>query len=1121
MTGIIDNINLKLEDVLKEELNKPSLKQLSVAVGYFYTSGLKTIFPELKKFIHNGGEITVLMGNNVNRRTQEDLVEIFKDLDLAKTKQLNHLIQQDERDELFTEAKNDLDKQILYTTPTPETEDFLNLIGDWVESGKFKLRIYPKERFHAKAYIFKSKEGISITQPKIVGIVGSSNFTLTGFRSNTELNAVIYTADAEALESWYQDRWEESEEFSSELLKVLNNSWVSYKPGNFPSPYLVYLKAVYELYKESLQTAEQVLRTFEIYQDLYDFQKWAVLRAIKIANNYNGVMVSDVVGMGKTYIGAAILEHYYHTNVSRGRRGKVLIICPPKLHNIWETVKTKYSLHADILSLGKLSQPDCYPELMNVHQDTVAVLIDESHHFRNTGTNRYNNLSRYLPIVNQVVLLTATPYARGPEDVYNQIKLFHWEDLTKIPITPPNLRDFLKKVQRKEAGLSELLSHIMVRRTRYDILDQYGEKDIEGKTYLNIGGAKTYLPRRQLKTKSYSIEDVYGEGLYSNIVEVIKELTYARYSLGSKRYLKPSHRKVRKYSDLSSIGKNLRGLMKTLLLKRLESSIYSFKETLRKMVNSYSNFFDLLNEGKVAIGDDIDELLREESDLEIIRDMLETKRTEGKIEEYELSAFYLDKLKQDLGFDIKHLKDLYERILVICEDIRSNFSKDDKLKETCELLNALFSGKSKDTEGKAQKIILFSQYADTVDHLSTGLAWMQKKGYLLKSVRMETVTSKTRKVDDIVERFAPIANLARAKVSKDQEIDLLVSTDLMGEGLNLQDANIVVNYDIHWNPLKLIQRIGRVDRLGTEYDIVYVFNFLPETTLEKELGVVEKVEGRIKEINEVLGTDAKILKEDEQPNPHYMISIYEEEIEEIEDFEREVLLGKDAVSESVSELRRLLTKEPELMEKIIRMDGLRSAKYWEGEKDAIFLVCKAGDYATPYLVDFVDDKPQITTSAQETLIQLIKCDVDEKPAKVNEERFRERYSRACKCAQKLFEEEIKQRERLVKPRSSAARSYVEKELRKLSRQIEDPELTKTVNHYRDIVHDINIYQVLEEFKDLQENNVTGDNIFRAVEEIVMKYNLEDKFERKKVWREELREPPHIVCGLYLKSGVTS
>ncbi|MHA1228132.1 MAG: SNF2-related protein, partial [Candidatus Hodarchaeales archaeon] len=457
MVGIIDNKEVKLEEVIKDSLLDKSVKKFKVAVGYFFTSGLKMILPELQQLIERGGEVNVLMSNYVNRSTFEDLVFSFKDVDMAVSRQSNNLITSEDLEDLERGVNLDLSKQILFTSPTIDNEDYLSILKNWIELNKFRLRIYARERFHGKAYIFESSDGLSVMRPPIAGIVGSSNLTFSGLSSNTELNATVYTQDAEALLKWYEDRWNEAVDFSEDLLKVLEGSWISYRPGNFPPPYLVYLKTIYELYKESIQITDEILRSFVVYQDLYDFQKWAVLRAIQIADKYGGVMVSDVVGMGKTYIGLALLEHFYHKNYSKGIRGKILVICPPKLSSMWESMITKYSLHADILSLGMLSIIDYYPELMKKHGNATTVLIDESHHFRNRGTNRYDNLSRFLPLMNEVILLTATPYAKGPDNIYNQVKLFHIEDVTKIPITPTNLREFIRKVEKEEASLSELL----------------------------------------------------------------------------------------------------------------------------------------------------------------------------------------------------------------------------------------------------------------------------------------------------------------------------------------------------------------------------------------------------------------------------------------------------------------------------------------------------------------------------------------------------------------------------------------------------------------------------------------------------------------------------------------
>ncbi|MFW6111044.1 MAG: helicase-related protein [Thermoproteota archaeon] len=1118
MPGIIDNKQTKLSEVLKDALEDGNLNRLRISVGYFFTSGLRSVMPELKEFIEQGGQVDILMGNSVNRQTYEDLVRTYKDTGIAESRQATHVISQEEKEELERETNQDLKQQVLFMTPSIENDEFLSELSEWISEEKLRLRIYPKERFHAKAYVFES-EGDGILRPDMAGIVGSSNLTFSGLTSNTELNAPVYTADAEELQKWFEEKWEESEEFSEKFLDVINNSWASDAPGQFPPPYYVYIKAIFEMFKESLETTEEILRSFQVYQELYEFQKWAVLRACKIAMKYNGVMVSDVVGMGKTFVGLAILEHFYHRNYMMGKQGKILIICPKKLKTMWENMVAKFSLKADVISMGMLSNEDYDKELLQKHGNATVALIDESHHFRNTGTNRYDNVSQYLPLVNEVILLSATPYTKGADDLYNQIKLFHLEDETKIPITPPKLDDFMKKVKDDQANLSELLSHIMVRRTRYDIVNQYGGEDEEGREYIEMGGERKYLPERKLRTRDYSVEDVYGEGFYQEIVDVLVNLTYARYSLGTEDYLKPEYREERKYQDLSTMGRNLRGLMKQLMLKRLESSIFAFKETLRKMVKSYENFHGLLKKGEIAIGEDIDELLKGEEDLERIRDQIEAKREEGEVKTYDVNAFHVDKLEEDLHQDLDDLKGLYDTIDSICKEVKKDYSKDEKLKGLKDLLNSIYKGEHdvirENTDSK--KVIVFSQYADTIEHLERGLKWMKDKGELT-NVKLETVTGDTSNVDGISEKFAPKSNQAEEKYTQDQQIDLLVATDVMSEGLNLQDANFVINYDIHWNPLKLIQRIGRVDRLGTEHETIYAFNFLPETGLEEELGIVERVKKRINEINDVMGTDARILTRDEEPNRHYMKAIYEENMDKLEKYEQDVLIGQDSISGSVNKIRELKNKDPELFDKVTKMDGIRSAKEWGKEHDAVFVLCSAGDYATPYLVSFPEGEPEILTSDQEEILGHIESEEEEKPAEVSEEKFKHKYAKAASLARKQFKEEVKQRERFARIKKSKYRDYVERELRKFSDTIEDPEQRKAIARYREILHNINIDPVLGDFKKFAENNLKGEKLFKAARELIGKYNLEDKYEKKKEWKERLNQPPHVLCGMYLKGS---
>jgi len=1118
MTGIIDNRNVELGEVIREGISDDSIDRLRIGVGYFYSSGLETLQPELGEFIENGGEVDIMMGNTVNRETMEDLVAGYKSQQLARVRQPNHVIEEDDKRELMQELKADLEDQVLYTEPTRRNQELIIQLGRWLANGDLELRVYPKERFHAKAYVLESDEEGTITRPELAGVVGSSNLTFSGLTSNTELNATVYTADAEELQAWYEERWEEAEDFTPELLDVIENSWAGYHPDlELAVPYHVYIKTLFELFKESLETTEEYLRSFQVYQDLYDFQKWAVLRGTRIARNYGGVMISDVVGMGKTYVGLALLEHFYHRNYMQGQRGKMLIVCPKKLVTMWERMVTKYSLHAEVISMGMLSKEDYYETLLDEHGDTSVVLVDESHHYRNSNTNRYENISQFLPVVNEAILLSATPYTTEADDVYNQLKLFHLDDVTQIPITPPNLKEFTNRVENDAANLSELLSHVMVRRTRYDIVAQYGGEDEDGH-YIEMGDERRYLPERELRTTDYSISDVYGSAFYETIVDVLENLNYARYSLGSEEYLKPEFHGQRKYQDLSTMGKNLRGLLKANFLKRLESSIFAFWGTLNRTLQSYQNFYDLLDEGTVAIGEEIGELLKSEDDTDEILEAIE-EMEDDQITDYDINAFYMDPLKSDLKQDIQALKTLQARTQQIMEEIFGDYEKDDKLRVLRDVLTQLYDGEHEilQQDDDAEKIIVFTEFADTVEHLGEGIEWLQANGYL-EDVRFETVTSDTGNVDEIFERFAPKANEAREKINPADELDLLITTDVASEGLNLQDGNFVINYDIHWNPLKLIQRIGRVDRLGTEHSTIYVSNFFPETALEDELGVVETVEERVNEINSVLGMDGNILTEDDQPNQTFMERIYDEDMGSIEEYERTELLADDEVTGSVNKLRRLKEKQPELLDRIKQMDGARTAKTWSRDFDGVFVLCRQGPYTTPYVISFEGESPELLDLSQEAILEAISCDEETETADIDSDKFSDRYSTATDLATDAFEEDLKEREKLTETRQSVHRDYVEQHLRELADRIDDEEQQRTIRNVREIVHAVNTPQVLKEFEDFRDNELEGEHLLRAVRETISKYNLEESVNRAQELRESLKEPAHILCGMYLKSA---
>jgi len=1159
--GIIDNRRYShLDEVLKSGLEGKGVDRIRIAVGYLYMSGLKRLRPELDEFLDNGGTLQVLIGNP-DQQGLDELIEAHQNLRLTGTKfKQSQNVKWSERTEIRAETANNYSNQLLYENPTAENQTFFTKLIDWLEQGRIQPKLYLQERFHAKAYLFEKDEG-DIFTPKDVGVVGSSNLSLSGLHSNTELNAPVYNEKVTQLKDWFDDLWDDAVEFDADLLDALEDSWVSNNPGHvsaedeppalpsdslpddtnetlreissgtgLPAPYLVYAKILYELYKETLETAEDYLQSFDVYEDLYEFQQWAVNRGIRIANKYDGVIVSDVVGMGKTFVGLGLLEHFHARNRLRGNKGKMLIISPKHLQPMWERmVNKRYNFNAEVISLGMVSKENFHETLLEEHDDATVCLVDEAHHFRNDDTHRYNNLQAFLPTVNQTILLTATPYTKSAWDVYNQIKLFHIEDITPIPITPPNLYDFTQMAENDETDLSNLLSHVMVRRTRQDIIDQYGEEDENGQVYLQMGGERRYLPDRHLQTVDYNLHETYStadgvnDSLYDAIVETLEDLTFARYSLGQEQYLKTGYANQDPYQNLSSMGRSIRGLMKSNLLKRLESSVHAFYTSLNRMLRSYRMFRDLLDKGTVAVGSDISELINSGEQIDYILDQIDDMVDEGEYAAYQTEAFHLSDLKRDLDTDIQLLANLQATLEPFHQDIQDDYAMDDKVEQLRQLLGNLRVGSHDILQrgDRAEKLIVFTQFTDTVKYLEAAFEQFQDRGLLSDDVRFASATSDTSNVESIIQRFAPEANDARDKIDPSDEIDVLFATDVAGEGVNLQDSNLVINYELHWNPLRLIQRIGRVDRLGSGHDDIYALNFLPETELEEELGIVDRVESRVQEISRILGEDGEILSPEDNVNRSYMEDIYaEEDIEKVEDDVNEIV-GSDDLVGPASSLQDLKQEHPDLLNWLDNRDGIRSAMEWDREYDGVVIVYRQGDYTTPYLVTFPSEGGQdLASQEKDTIVETITCSVNEPVASVDAETFDSRYERAVQVARTEFGDDMGKRrqfQREARQGASIDRDYVVDELGEVASSVENIDQQQTLAQFQDIVETVSADQILDEFKDLRNEEVTGEELVTAVREIISRYNLQEKYEERQEWAQEQEEPPHVVAGMYLKS----
>jgi superfamily II DNA or RNA helicase len=990
---IIDNRTERLVDHINRIL--PSTERAKFAVGYFFLSGLEPI----QAYLDGVSEIRLLIGNTTSRETLEQITEGYKRLELVKraAEQMQFARRVDQR-----RAAQDTAENVRHATELMDQTDggerVIRTLVALIEQGRLKVRVYTKGRLHAKAYIFDYKE--DGRYEKGIAIVGSSNLTLSGITHNTELNVVVQGNENHAeLGRWFDELWNESHEFDETLMHELQQSWALASVR----PYDIYMKALYHLVKDRLEGIEsrEILWDDEITRDLADFQKVAVRQAVDIIRSYRGAFVADVVGLGKSYIGAAIVKHFERTEHARP-----LIICPAALTEMWERYDEVYNLNARVVSMGMLTENS--EEERNFLKQQFAhrtfVLVDESHNFRHPDTQRYRVLRDYLAAADRrCVFLTATPRNKTAWDIYHQIKLFHPTDQTDLPVDPPDLREFFRMVEDGQRSLPELLSHLLRRRTRNHILRWYGfdaethqkvdparfREYLDGKrrAYVLVGGRHQFFPKRQLETIGYSIEETY-QGLYQRIRQYLGhgasdqpqrvrpgEISFARYGLWN--YVKDDRRTRSPYDELHRAGANLRGLIRVLLFKRFESSVEAFRQTLHNLRRVHDRFLAALDEGLVPAGDEAQYLLYEwDEDAE--PDLMDAlRRVTGR---YQVSDFDVERLRRD----VKHDRDLLTEMLELVDPITAD--KDAKLQRLKARLAQIPL-----SEGKR---LIFTQYADTARYLYENLNPAGTRADI------EVIYSGDRSKMRVVGRFAPKANPEYRFARGETEIITLIATDVLAEGLNLQDCDKIINYDLHWNPVRLIQRFGRIDRIGSDYDVIYGYNFLPETELERNLHLHERLAQRIREIHETIGEDSAILDSTEQLNESAMYAIYESRGEGLADFEDSEGDVVD-LNEAEEMLRQLRTEDPKEFERIAELrDGIRTGK--AANRKGVFVFCEAGRYQQLFLAG--QDGSVISRDLPRVL-SAIQCQQDEPGLPLPTG-----YNQLAMRVKARFDEEVKQRQ---------------------------------------------------------------------------------------------------------------
>ena len=888
MPRIFDNIYLHLLPDLREAL-KASYRA-DFCVGYFNLRGWDKLGESIDSWSGCDGHcVRLLVG--MQRLPQEELRAFYQ---LSNTdEQLDNSTKLRLKKKLAEEFR----QQLTIGAPTNQDEISLRRLARQIRSGKVVIKLFLQHPLHAKLYLLFRNDNFN----PIIGYVGSSNLTLAGLSSQGELNVDVLDGDASLkLSKWFDDRWGDwgTIDISEQLAKIIEESWA--REEDIP-PYQIYIKMAYHLSQE----ARAGLNEFRIPKDfgnrLFAFQTAAVKIAAHHLNKRGGVLIGDVVGLGKTLMATAVARIF-----EDDQDYETLILCPKNLVSMWEKYKDQYRMRAKVVSVSRAQQ--VLPDLKRYRM----VILDESHNLRNREGKRYKVIRDYIEKNEcKCILLSATPYNKTYLDLSSQLRLFIPED-RELGVKPEKLlrdlgeTEFIRRFQCSTRTLAafeksefpddwrELMRLYMVRRTRSFIIQNYAELDIEsGRRFLTLDdGSRSYFPTRVPKTVKFKVhesdpDDQYARMYSDDIVDIVNSLNLPRYGLGN--YIdniqlnQASKSEKEDLNNLSRAGKRLMGFCRTNLFKRMESSGEVFLESVqRHILRNYIFLYAIKNNLPLPIGTqdiglldtrindvdvensnffdipDEDELPEEMVDEDISWNFAKGIRTKSEYEEKAKETYesYIksykkrfnwlksDYFKPDLA---KDLKEDALRLLVVLEKCQGwNWKKDTKFQRLLELVNKTHADK---------KVIVFTQFADTVRYLEKCL---KSSGV----THMAGVEGSSDDPTSFALRFSPVSNEVEKKITPDQELRVLVATDVLSEGQNLQDGYIVVNYDLPWAIVRLIQRAGRVDRIGQKSEEILCYSFLPADGVEKIIRLRARVKKRLQENAEVVGTDEAFFEDD-------------------------------------------------------------------------------------------------------------------------------------------------------------------------------------------------------------------------------------------------------------------
>jgi superfamily II DNA or RNA helicase len=895
--------------VLKELITDTAFSGISIATGYWDLPGMVELYQELSTFLERENTtLRLLLG-------EEPSVKSYQVKNPAK------------QDPNFPEKylKKDLEDLQL----KEEFQKVADLLGKYLNeenTGKFQIKVYNKNFLHAKCYIFGTDE------ENAVGIIGSSNFTQKGLFGNLELNqfednnATVNfirknLSQHPSHRTWFEELWNNSENwsqtFKEEILALSKHGGICF------SAYEMYIHALYRIYGQDLldekETKVDIDDPSSGKPQMLKFQIQNANSLIKKLERQGVAMLSDSVGLGKTYTAIKIIEYYQQT-----RQQRVVVITPAGLKSQWERAFAdfKFKNIPEILSLQDINKVQDRRETYKGIPVGLFV-FDESHNLRTMGGSR-SDIFTLWKMENEkahTLLVTATPINNQLSDLTNQIIIGTGGELTKLGFhindrgNRETIQERLAIIQKKikadiKSGfvdyhgireqLTPLLNKFIVKRTRQSIEKEFPDG-------LLINGILQKFPKSIPFNLEYTVSNQFKSDLekyaasfprlanaFQYTIHSMAELKYLAHPLDLFKYYEKRELPISSsleivYTGLLSLGfpcyryniyrfayygRNreaedfkltvdenrelsrqigIYGIFRTVLLKRLESSLYSIQKSIanyeiklldfQEMLIKYNKIISVKNLSSLnKFIDAYNEQNAGEDELDF--DFVSFENSED--------GFY--SINADEGtFNIVQLKDDISKDLAVIHVLKKQFGlliqKDDKIQQLAKHLN----------QNDDRKVLIFTYFADTLKYLQNELPQ-----YLVKGRNVEFALGTKNEIENFARRFAPISKKYNLK-QDEREIDYLIATDKLSEGQNLQDSGMIVNYDLHWNPVRMIQRNGRINRLGSAFEEIFVYNFRPTDQLESYLQLVNKLQTKIDLIRYTVGTDQSVL--DEEPIP--------------------------------------------------------------------------------------------------------------------------------------------------------------------------------------------------------------------------------------------------------------